>query len=165
MAEHTLKLVGACKDRRNIRRERNMHINRHVIGLKSRSYYLNITFDCFNLPTYSIIEYDEEVMHSFFSTVYEKHQIKKFSYSYGISYVANFWNHTHSGMFLNNSYKMYGKIGMDQSLGLEVSGYYYLNSVIHAGIIYRPTIVTINTGIVYQQVVTLDVAFRFKTKE
>ena len=105
-----------------------------------------------------------EEMHSFFLTGYKKHQIRKFSFSYGGSYVANRWSQEHDEPFMDTSYKS-GTIRMDQSFGVEIAGYYYLNSVVHAGVVFRPTMVTVNRGMIYQQVVTADIAFRFKKRK
>jgi hypothetical protein len=56
---------------------------------------------------------------------------------------------------------------MIQTLGAEVSGYYLINSVVQAGIIYRPMILTLapTARWTYQHVITIEMAFRFKTKK
>lgn len=110
-------------------------------------------------------DFDEEEMHSFFLTGYKKHQIRKFAFSYGVSYVANRWSQDHHRQFMDSTFKTSGKIRMDQSAGIEIAGYYYLNAVVHGGVIYRPTLVTANRGMIYQQVVTADIAFRFKRRK
>jgi hypothetical protein len=134
------------------------------LGLMTHTMYPSFAMDRFE-DYYN--DRESEKAFSVYLTAFKKRHINREAFSYGISNVTNWWNHKQYWRDAVNSnlYHTRSRAWTANSFGFEFAAYHYFNRVIQAGIIYRPTILTIapDVKLMYQHTISFDMAFRFKS--
>ncbi len=104
-----------------------------------------------------------EFQSSYNISLMNNHWIKKWIVGYGISYAKHMWRINYYGEdYISPEYV--SRSAYNNSLGLNVCTYFNIFLGFNVGIVYRPSLLTIqpDTKFSYQHSISLDVAWRFR---
>lgn len=119
------------------------------------------------IPAAIDISGEYESMSSTFLSLSNNHKIGRFSIGYGLTYAKNSWSLKYSDSFDAPPPTREPVKKSNLSIGLVFPIYYQLGRQLNIGVLYRPTFFRplSKNKFLYEQLVSIDLAFKFKLRK
>lgn len=108
-----------------------------------------------------------ERMSSTYACFSNHHKLNRFSFGYGISYGINSWSFDYIGPTDSISPPRLSASESFKAIGLIFPVYYQTGRSFHLGVIYRPTLVRLNSRrpFAYEHIISIDIAWKIRLKK